>query len=275
MIRATRIALSWSIALTSITNPALAVKINESPGSLWEKALLAKGGRELTWRCENILISKRLKYIKFFKQYDLVFEDLYVFPDRQWQWDDQRPSVFGLEVMVLNLSKRLHHRMWGQAANSYKIDLDDQGVWNLSHKLTSIQAVFLLESKWCQPRPLRMERRSFGLRPIDWIEAQVGADRFEYFFDAKTHLAVRVVRHRTDLGEAERHTTLVDAYDLGDYYDVDGIQMPRHVVVSDPESGNRKWPYKATYKINVAYDPDLFETPPSVGTGPTGWMKTK
>jgi hypothetical protein len=267
--------LSLAVALPTIVDPAHAVKVDGSPRSLWEKALMAKGGRERTWRCENVLISKRLKYIKYFKVYDLVFDDLYAFPDKRWHWDDQRPSVFGFSVEMLNLSKSLFYRMWGEAARLDQIDLDDQGMWNLSHKLTSIQAVFLMENKWCQPLPLRMERRSIGVRSTDWLEAKVGPDRFEYFFDAKTHLPIRIVRHPSDLGETEPHTTRVDAYDLGDYYDVDGIQMPHHVAVFDFESGNHKWNYQATYKINVAYAPDLFETPPSVGAGPTGWMKTK
>lgn len=69
---------------------------------LWELAIAAKGGRERLQAVSNLQISIREKVWYGLRRVPYIQEDLYVFPGKYWEWNDQRKSIFGLSIRMYN-----------------------------------------------------------------------------------------------------------------------------------------------------------------------------
>lgn len=149
--------------------------------------------------------------------------------------------------------------------------INDDALWNLKHKLTSIQAVFLLETAWCHPKPVELKSIRIGMRSVVFLQAELDTETFDYYLDSSTYLPIRVVRHLSSQYPTSSHLT--DVYELSRYSPVAGIQMPSHVIISEVESLNVRWPYDVSYKFNVDYDPEVFERAPSTTLGRDAWKR--
>src|SRR5712692_9236817 len=64
---------------------------------LWEQAIAAKGGRERLSAVRNVVVSHG-------GHWNVT---LYVFPNKLWQWSDDRPTWLGLSVEMHNLERRV------------------------------------------------------------------------------------------------------------------------------------------------------------------------
>jgi hypothetical protein len=70
---------------------------------LWELAIAAKGGRERLYDVRNMVFSSRGEYLTHLgKRNPARHDELVVFPNKIWFWDDLRPDVFGLTVGMYN-----------------------------------------------------------------------------------------------------------------------------------------------------------------------------
>src|SRR5687767_14697401 len=102
----------WIFFLLILPASAVAGDIQESQSTqqaqtLWEQAVVAKGGREHLHRVNSLLINYQDTVRNFLgvvvHRGDV--ETLYVFPDKMWGWDDGLPPPFNLTVNVLDVGR--------------------------------------------------------------------------------------------------------------------------------------------------------------------------
>jgi hypothetical protein len=66
----------------------------DNPQVVWDQALIAKGGREKLLAVENLLVRETGGTPVPF------YVSLFAFPDKYWQYADERGTVFGRSVRV-------------------------------------------------------------------------------------------------------------------------------------------------------------------------------
>lgn len=137
--------------------------------------------------------------------------------------------------------------------------------------------IYLLETNWVRPAPVRARREGKGSKRLDVIETEVGKLRADFYLDAKTRLPVKVVTEW--YGGIGRATGTLGPMDvkLEDYAEVEGVLMPRRVTrrilsiespVGGPPYGHAE---RARYRFNVTYDPTIFDGPIPENVKPDDW----
>ncbi len=227
---------------------------------LWELAIAAKGGRERLYAVRNLLISigKKHRTVKFA-----------VFPDKFWQWADSRPSPLGLNITMYNIEKQLGYWDLGDG----KPPTPRQN-WKVPHgNLLWQQIMYLMETQWVKPVPYDFGEETLHGRIYDVVFTRVEGDKISYLLDKITHLPA-AFRYHTLVDKKDRQGKTIatvevdDPIEFREYTEVNGIQMPSQV------SWSETLPFMPlTYQINVEYDEQLFEQPPSVAAGPDAWRK--
>jgi hypothetical protein len=219
-------------------------------------AIAAKGGRENLHGAKSLLTS----YHRTLK--------LCVFPDRLWEWDDSRPSPFGLSVRMYNTGLQIGYYL----KKGMKKPVQDYDPEYIIGRLMRDQLVYFMETAWVKPVPYDYGEDFFRGQPVDVVYARIGDMKISYLLDRNTHLPVayrhHVTIHQRKLPtghiipehESARPITLVD------YVDVNGIKMPSKVQYLPETAFVLK-----TYQINVQFDPTLFERPPSIKAGKDAW----
>src|SRR5437879_319912 len=112
---------------------------------MWALAIEAKGGREKLHAIENMLCSSDGSYFRGLRKFHIHVVNLYVYPDKDWMWDDQRPSVFGLSMRMED----------SNAGTSYSVNLEGPPFkeLNISEKKKTNKGMpgiidLLLETRW-------------------------------------------------------------------------------------------------------------------------------
>jgi hypothetical protein len=223
---------------------------------MWEQAITAKGGRERLCQVNSLLISYEetvRNFLGIVVHRGLV-ERLYVFPDKSWAWDDGLPPPFVLTVNMFNLERKINCTMYdGVASPKCTEPKDAASFFNQSEGLGRAQHLYLLETKWVKPVPIRVTNDLIGRKRVDVIQTEVDARRVDYYLDRKTHLPQRVIR----FFESGRGW---ETYNFSDYISINGIQLP-----SVQKQG------KISFQINPAYDESIFIHPPSIEAGSNAW----
>lgn len=227
--------------------------------ALWEKAIEAKGGRSKLYAVSNILESN----------VDKREVSLYVFPGKRWEWSDWVYLSVAMDNPELNLSYNVVEdspfatRNWGGTHAK-------EALWPNYYA----QLYYLLETQWIKPLPVKVFNGKFDDRQIDVIQtivyfrnaprAKERGSLVDFHLDKRTHLPMKVAFPSND--------SVGTNYGLGtwyvtfsDYADVDGIQMPRKVGYD--EKPRKRLPIR----VNVDYDPSIFEQLPSFKAGPDAW----
>ena len=237
---------------------------------VWELAVEAKGGREKLYAVSNMIVSSSANKIKFdqVKSHTLNFT---VFPDKEWEWDDNRPSVFGLRMTMYN---------W-KTGMKYIVQSDgDPKEWGLEQiepeKLKSLRnengvvkwaglALYILETKWWQPTPISLETGKINNQKVDIVQTILFGKRVDFFFDQNTHLPARI-RFFNHL--STRRIIDANTIEISEYIDVSGIKMPTKIIENDGSI------YSLNYKFNVDYNEEIFERPPlPVENAVDAWKK--
>ncbi len=240
---------------------------------LWEQAIAAKGGRARLRGVRNLVVTKRATYwLNMFQRAQLHEEEFYVFPNKTWAWDDQRPSVFGLYVSMANLERNLFYSV--SSDNPETPRRSERNSEN-SEGLSIIQAqlLYLMETEWVRPVLTGATRGRIGRQPVDIVHTLVNNRRVDFALHPTSHLPVNVSIYFTQAErQAASRSTGLPAVDvplnsvaLSDYTEVNGIQMPRTV------NFDRTLDVQTSYLFNVAYDESIFERPPSIAAGPEAW----
>ena len=224
---------------------------------LWELAVAAKGGRERLYNVRNLVVtsnsSGRMKKDK------IRLESVYVFPDKWWFWDDQRPSRFGLSVSMYNWETGKQYVITDTEPNFIGLEQVSPNFQN-----TNLAGVTpdLLETKWNQPKPIRAFAGKVGSQAVDIVQTELLGKRIDFALDKETHLVVRVVAYSENQKPAATSK-------LADYIDVDGIKMPSTVIFENSDGDDK---YKRQYRFNVEYNEDIFKFPPPLQAGSTAWQ---
>jgi hypothetical protein len=226
---------------------------------LWELAIQAKGGRERLHNIRNMFISSQTQYYWGVKKITNRRESLYVFPNKWWVWDDNRPSVFGLTMEMYNLETRKKYLVTDGQKNVGLQPIES------NYKSTNFSALVtdLMETKWNQPTPEKVYSGKEGKDKVDIVQIILIGQRIDFALDKRTHLPVRVIAY---LNEKPSYNAR-----LLDYVDVSGIKMPSRIVLEDKYD---KTEYKRTYKFNIEYNEDIFKTPPlPIESAASAWKK--
>jgi len=252
----------WLFFIFLLPASAVASKAQESQNAgqaeaLWEQAIAAKGGREQLYRISSLVMSYQETVRNFLglTMHRGIVERLYVFPGKSWEWDDGLPPPFRLIVRSINLERNLRCHVYGRASApvcgpAKQANPPDEGI-------IQVQYLYLMETRWVKPVPLRVTEGRIGLKKVDVLHTRVDNRRVDYVLDRKTHLPVRVA---VFYGSGDRATFAVD---LSKYVTVSGIQMP-----SKQKKG------RISFQINPLYDDGIFIHPPSVEGGPQAWLRS-
>ena len=232
---------------------------------LWEQAIAAKGGRERLYAVENLVVSSRFQGHKnLVQKVELPLEEFYVFPNKFWRWSDGRKVKARLEIELFDFERSLGYYLYPDSSKPLRkaseiYPREKQFVFYT-------QLLYLMETKWQKPKLLAARTARSGFKKYDVVETIVDFERVNFYFDRKTQLPVRIVNFYA--GEISEKTYTVE-FDLGDYAEVNGIQMPQKVETTGSFVADGTKYVKQ--QINVAYDKSLFESPPSLEAGAEAW----
>lgn len=223
----------------------------EEARQLWEQAMTAKGGRARLCAVRNMVVTHR-------GNKDVA---LYVFPNKIWQWTDDRETPIGLAVMMVNMDANLGYVTRSDDPQS-PIKMDERWRRSMTYFLLYAQLYYLLETQWVKPVPVGVTSGRAGRRTVDVVQTLIDGTRVDFYLDRASHLPLKVAFPAAD----ERGTYYVT---FSAYADVAGIQMPQRV--SFMGSGN----LPTTYQLNVAYDEGIFARPPTIAAGAEAWRTAR
>ena len=234
--------------------------------TVWEQTIKAKGGRERLHAIKNLLAVEPSRG----KPDRPYLVDLWVFPDKSWRWHDDLEGYLGLN---LNVSSRLgwwsvsEHRRPSQYRTAHWSP-PNQGRQNA---VVAVQAEFLLETAWYQPRILSLSSGRIGRREYHVITAEI-PERVRYYIDKQTYLVRRL--ESAEEWSPDRLIILApQPWEFEDYAPVDGIMMPKRQTVLNPRAGNTRYTFQ--FEFNVEYEPTIFDIDrkPALEDGPEGWKR--
>ena len=238
--------------------------------ALWEEAIRAKGGRERLHSIESFVISSTIDAhpIMAFgsnsprRDVESEAERLYVMPGKAWLYEFTPAFAVSLEATVINTERDLclvTLAPVGPMRSVPGLSMCVPTMW--SERLIQDPVVYLMETRWVRPVPVRTRTEGKGKKQQDVIETVVGQLHVDFYLDRKTHLPVKLVTeaYHGDPRMPRRMDLMVT---FEDYVEVDGIQMPRRVI-REPLLTEvlRRDTERARYKFNVTYDEKIFNAP--------------
>ena len=237
---------------------------------MWEQMIKVKGGRERLHAITNMLLTSGDK------PRDIGI-NLYVFPGKWWSWTQAPPSPDTIWVDMTNLERNISIVVSNGGAYN-PLEMTEQRRRDIRREMLQEACAYLLETKWLQPKPLRVTQQRVGRERFDVVEtlvrdAESGLDeRMDFYVEPESLLVYRVVRYYE--GKPNRY------YCFADYVVTDSIQMPRRAgrQVYRPELWSKPFfcgLHSLSARFNVDYDPRLFERPPSVAAGANAWRAAR
>jgi hypothetical protein len=263
------------LATTQLAAPAAQAEAGpQNAQRLWELMLQAKGGRARLHEVRSIEEVDAVKRIGFPPAFKPGHKDtgslmvrLFAFPDREWQWYDAGESVFGLSLDVYNLSLGTAYLAWG--SDPVRTLSAQKGE---DFKLWEAQLVYLSESEWVRPQPVRVITDDKMAKQFDIVETHFDGDYFraDFLLDKRTHLPARMVTYRRNNGRGLR-PILTETYEFLKYVSIDGVIIPSPWAF-ELITGDRPVACNFQVRLNVPYREEAFTTPPSVAAGPYAWQ---
>lgn len=230
----------------------------------WEEAIRAKGGRERLRSVSNVVLSSTSHWgIKGFNRTSMSYETLLVLPSKMWDYSDQRPSKFGVELMIVDLDQGYHQLISQDSPGPLP-----RGKPNVGdiRQIRETQILTFMETRWLQPEVLRAEDKLWNIRRVTVVETEFGEQRLDFYLDRRTRLPLRVlIKTPTAYGIHETDCR------LGEYASVAGLQLP-HDVACKVQGRRAPLQQSIRYQLNVKYDEEIFDRPPSLDRGAKGWQ---
>lgn len=229
---------------------------------IWELAIAAKGGREKLFSVNNIVVSSESDYLFGLKRIKNRMEDIYIFPNKRWSWNDNRPSNFGLVLTMYNWETNQKYVIGSQSPEFKGLEPIEA-----NKKSTGFAGLidYFLETKWNKPNPIKTFSTKLGSKKVNVVQTEFLDNRADFYFDLKSHFLVRAVYY-----ENEKQANSIRQMN---YKSFSGIMMPTKIVL---EASDANFEYDVSFKFNVDYDNEIFSTPPRMDLGPEIWKaKTK
>lgn len=235
--------------------------------ALWEEAIRAKGGRERLHSVQNLLISST-KHVHiprgyFVKTTTTESERLYVMPEKAWIYELTPEFDVSLEATLINFEQDFCTVTLAPARG---------GVPGLSfctpttpfEYLVQHPVIYLMETKWVRPVPLRVRVERQELRQVEVIETLIGKIRADLYLDRKTKLPTKIITQRFYGDWRLVGPSSMTTIELHNYKAIDGIQMPRRLteIIELSHTIDRRLDIEdASYSFNVSYNPAIFHDP--------------
>ena len=257
-----RHTLALLLAAVALAPTAASPDQKADAEALWNQAIASKGGRTRLEAVQSLIVTERTEYNRSPRP-DMTTgftrQRLYVFPARLWEFVDERPGRLGSSLTVFDVEQLSGWSSTGRLT-------DGQGLADgIKNRLIHGQLVYLLETAFLKPEPTGTRSGTVGRTAVDIVEIRLPSSdlRAEYYLDRQSHLPIRVVLFYTirtppDAPVAARTIANEDRYTLGNYVEVDGLQMPTVAMLEGPDKSNT-----TSYRINVDYDEQVFTTRPS------------
>jgi hypothetical protein len=241
----------------------------QEAASVWEKVLVAKGGRDRLHSIESVLRSSRIPSKLGRQSFDRQVEELFVFPSKYWQWANESPTIYGRSGLTLDFESKTSYFRW-ETDKSPRISVADPKAegWRFEF----LQALELLETRRMRPDPVRTWSEEEHGRVLVLVECKFpmtnGWASVIFTIDSETFLPSRAMVREPLIND--RVVRLI--FDFSDYVSVDGIQMPRSIRHSGDDL---HFDEKLNYQFNVDYEPNLFKIGPTIEDGPEGWKRRR
>ncbi len=227
--------------------------------TLWDQAIEAKGGRDRLHSIESMVISSVIDINSERMRTDTQTERLYAMPGKAWLYEFTEAFDVSMEATVINNERDLCLVTMAPVGRNESVPALSRCVpMTLSQRLIQDPVIYLMETKSVRPVPMRT--RSEG--KTDVVETQVGKLRVDFYLNRKTHLPFKLVTDEF-FGDVRAPQPMRLVIRLEDYFDVDGIRMPRDVIrepISD-SAFQRRDSERAKYKFNVKYNEEIFNHP--------------
>jgi hypothetical protein len=256
---------------------------------LWEEALQAKGGRDRLHSVQNFLTSGEIHVDALKGSHMSEVQWLRALPGKAWLYEYTPEFKVSLDATVINIERNLCLKTLSPARG------DVPGVslclpTTYKERLIQDPIIYLMETQWLRPVPIRTYEGKRGLKRVDVVEIAVGRNRFDFYLDRKTRLPVKLVTDEyRGISEGTEPMGLTVYFD--NYVTVDGIKMPtrvvrepRHVPIKDfsvPSlvlSHEPRFPEKVRrdiellqYRFNVEYEKTIFDHPASRKAKANDW----
>jgi hypothetical protein len=247
----------------------------ERAAALWDEAIRAKGGRERLHSIQSLLITSTIdaRAPRGSNVKDAV--RLYAMPGKVWVYTYTPEFDVKLDATVINAWRKLCLLTLAPAHGVRGLSPCLAETW--SQYLIQDPFIYLMETNWVRPTPVRVRAEGKGKRQVEVVETEVGKLRADFYLDGKTRLPFKIVTEW--LGGIGRATGSLGPMEvlLEDYADVEGVLMPRRVtrrhVGQESPVGER--PYgaeeRARYRFNVPHDPAIFDGPIPKNVKPDAW----
>jgi hypothetical protein len=286
------ILLMWpSLASPKGPRNRAAAAERERAVKLWNEAIAAKGGRERLLAVKNLVVDQIFPTRLHPHGKERTLTGLYVFPHLAWDyghdsWSSGRSVI--LRIWNGNLGRTYFCR------NEPKLFCSEskEPLGQLIEDLGDRQTVWLMETRWVKPQPVKAWTQRVGWRKVDVVETEVNnafdtgtgetgnvgeteikeADKLKvrYFLDRSTHLPVKITYDVfVKMPQASESGWLHYEFRLRNYEDVAGIKLPRDVWSN--EGADDFIHERDRYEINVQYDPRVFVCKPRISDGPDGF----
>lgn len=238
----------------------------ERAEALWEEAVRAKGGRERLHAVENLLISSSVDVRGKRGSAITETERLYAMPGRAWIFKHTADNDVSLEATVINFGRGLCTLTLAPVGMSGSVPGLTPCVPTVSVQyLVQEPVIYLMETRWVRPVPVRARTEGKGSKQIDVIETLVGQLRVDFYLHRRTRLPFKLVTDQfygvPQLTDKMGQTVYLEKYEA-----VDGVQMPRLVtlqptVIESTLEDFRRHTERARYEFNVSFDEAIFERP--------------
>jgi len=149
----------------------------EAATTIWEQMIDAKGGRKHLYQIET-MVQEIHQHLSFhnprFKDGDSHFVKAFAFPDREWDWS--MAPLFGGRVITAN-----------SAEGSGYVGFPDNEVRKTSdirrekEFIEHAQLVYLNESRWLKPKPVRVLLDRDIPHNVEAIETDLDGERVDFW----------------------------------------------------------------------------------------------
>lgn len=232
--------LAFGISASTLAqNDAVKLNAKSEAQKAWAELVREKGGEEKLHSISSFAV---FRYGIAKDPNALAMSELHVLPDKICTSGyDFSGNMY---VSVIDNSRRVF-----RIANSKGIYKEDTN-YQVPAGFGLERVIYLLETKYDRPQPVRVTRQKLKGRSFDVLEVNFEGTKIEYFYEPEEMLVRKIVVY------AEKGFP-IHIYEFFEYAIIDGLKMPQSelsYVARFPDNVKSQ----ISFQFNVDYDPDIF-----------------